>query len=184
MDIVSLRNRYQEVVKPKLKTEFGLTNNMAVPRIAKVTVNIGVGKFLKEDSRLKEIQESLAVITGQKLMPRIARKAVASFKIREDMTIGYAATLRGEKMWSFLDRLVHTALPRVRDFQGIPIACVDQNGNLNMGLKEHAVFAEIIPEKVQTMFGFQIIITTTAQNAKEAEALFRGLGFPLQTEKA
>jgi large subunit ribosomal protein L5 len=149
-----------------------------------VVVNVGVGKFLKESNRVDEIRTSLEMITGQKVVSTKARKAIAGFKIREDLEVGMRTTLRGKRMWDFLDRLIHVALPRVRDFQGITLRSVDTYGNCNIGIKEHLVFPEIVPEKVQTIFSFQITIVTTAKDAKAGETLFRAIGLPLQTGKS
>jgi large subunit ribosomal protein L5 len=176
----SIKTIYKTKAIPKLIEQFGYTNSFAIPKIQKTVVNIGLGRFLKEPKRIEEIVASLEAITGQKVVMVQAKKAVAGFKIREGQEVGARVTLRGSRMWSFLDRFVKTALPRVRDFQGIPTTSVDSAGNLNAGLKEQMVFPEIIPEKVQTIFGFQVNVTTTARNKEEGLALFKALGFPLQ----
>jgi|SRR6185369_3687100 len=172
---------YKEKAVPGLKKELGIKNPMAVPRIAKVVVNVGVGKILKDQKRVDEVVASLQAITGQKVLMTKARKAIAGFKIREDLEIGARTTLHGNYMWAFLDRLFNIALPRVRDFQGIPTKAVDQAGNLNLGIKDHSIFSEIVPEKVQHIFSFQVNIVTTAKSKEEGEALFRYLGIPFQT---
>lgn len=176
----SIKTIYTKKAVPELTKRFGYTNVFAMPKIQKVVVNIGLGRFLKEPKRIDEIVESLEAITGQKVVLVKAKKAVAGFKIRENQEIGARVTLRGVYMWNFLDRLVKSALPRVRDFQGIPETSVDTNGNMNIGLKEHMVFPEIVPEKVQTVFGFQVNISTTAKNQEEGLALFGTLGFPIR----
>lgn len=179
----SIKTIYTTKAVPALTEQFGFTNVFSIPKIQKTVVNVGLGRFLKEPKRIEEIVASLEAITGQKVVMVQAKKAVAGFKIRENQEIGARVTLRGKHMWSFLDRLVKTALPRVRDFQGITERSVDSHGNLNVGLKEHMIFPEIIPEKVQTIFSFQVNVTTTAKNQEEGKALFKALGFPLQTKE-
>lgn len=176
----SIKTVYVKKAIPLLVEQFGYTNVFAIPRIQKTVVNVGLGRFLKEPKRIEEIVASLEAIAGQKVVMVKAKKAVAGFKIRENQEIGARVTLRGNRMWSFLDRFVKTALPRVRDLQGITVSSVDSAGNLNAGLKEHMVFPEIVAEKVQTVFGFQVNVTTTAKSHEEGMVLFRALGFPLQ----
>jgi large subunit ribosomal protein L5 len=177
-----MKVKYQEAI-PELRKALGRENTLSLPRIAKVTVNVGLGKFLKEQSRVDEIVETLVAITGQKPVMMKARKAIAGFKIREGLEVGVKVTLRGRRMWQFLDRLLLATLPRVRDFQGIPVSSIDSNGNCNIGLREHMIFPEIVPEKVQTIFGLQIVVTTTARDRKDGEALFRTLKFPFRVEE-
>lgn len=177
-----MKTIYSKKAVSALTEKFGYTNVFEVPKIEKVVVNVGVGKFLKEPKRVEEIVASLEAITGQKVVLTKAKKAIAGFKIREGLEVGAKVTLRGQRMWNFLDRLVKTALPRVRDFQGLEKSVVDTYGNLNTGLREHMVFPEIAPEKVQTIFGFQVIVTTTAKNREEGRELFRALGFPIRNE--
>ncbi len=173
------KQRYTEIL-PELTRFVGKKNPNAVPRVDRVVVNVGVGKFLKEENRLNEIRESLQMITGQKVVTTKAKKAIAGFKTREGLEVGMRVTLRGKRMWQFLDRLIHVALPRVRDFQGITRSSVDSYGNLNIGIKEHMVFPEIVPEKVQTLFSFQITVVTTAEKKDSGEKLFELIGLPLQ----
>lgn len=173
------KQRYSEIL-PELAKFVGGKNPHAVPHIDRVVVNVGVGKFLKEENRINEIRESLQMITGQKVISTKAKKAIAGFKTRTGLEVGMRTTLRGKRMWQFLDRLIHVAMPRMRDFQGITRSSVDTYGNLNIGVKEHMVFPEIIPEKVQTLFGFQITIVTTAADKKSGEKLFELIGMPLQ----
>lgn len=183
MKHVSIKTIYSEKAVPALTEKFGYPSVLAVPKIQKVVVNIGMGKFLKEPKRVEEIIASLETITGQKTVLTKAKKAIAGFKIREGLEVGIKVTLRGQRMWDFLDRLVKTALPRVRDFQGLDARMIDSYGNLNIGIKEHMVFPEIVPEKVQTTFGFQAIVTTTAKNREEGKELFRLLGFPVRNDE-
>ena len=177
------KQRYIEIL-PELAKGLGEKNPNALPRIDRVVVNVGVGKYLKEENRLNEIRESLQMITGQKVVSTKAKKAIAGFKTRAGLEVGMRVTLRGKRMWQFLDRLIHVALPRVRDFQGVTRSSVDSYGNLSIGVKEHMVFPEIIPEKVQTLFSFQITVVTTAQNKQAGEKLFVLIGMPLQAEGA
>lgn len=180
MKTPSVKKIYTEKAVPAMKQELGIKNPMAVPRIAKVVVNIGIGKILKDQKRVDEVVASLQAITGQKVLLTKARKAIAGFKIREDLEIGARTTLHGKQMWDFLDRLFMIALPRVRDFQGVTQKSVDQSGNLNLGIKDHTIFSEIVPEKVQHIFSFQVNVVTTARNSKEGQVLFRHLGVPFQ----
>lgn len=175
-----IKKIYTEKALPELEKFLKTTNRHALPNFDRVVVNVGVGKFLKEANRLEEIKKSLEMISGQKVVPTKARKAIAGFKIREGLEVGMCVTLRGERMWQFLDRLVNVGLPRVRDFQGISRTSIDPYGNCNLGIKEHMVFPEIVPEKVQTPFSFQINIVTTAHDKKTGEKLFELIGFPLQ----
>ncbi|MEI8103885.1 MAG: 50S ribosomal protein L5 [Candidatus Moraniibacteriota bacterium] len=183
MKHTSLKQLYTEKSIPALEESFGYANALAVPRILKVTVNAGIGRFLKESQRVDEIVQSLQAITGQKVVMTKARKAIAGFKTREGLDVGVRVTLRGDRMWQFLDRLVKASLPRIRDFQGIDATSVDSYGNLNIGLRDHTMFPEIIPEKVVTVFGFQVTVTTTAKTKEEGVELFRTLGFPLRKKE-
>ncbi|MEK7181593.1 MAG: 50S ribosomal protein L5 [Patescibacteria group bacterium] len=183
MKTPNVKTIYTDKAVPGMKKDLGIKNPMALPRVAKIVVNAGIGKVLKDTKRVEEMVTSLEAITGQKIVMTQAKKAIAGFKIREGLEVGMRTTLHGERMWDFLDRLLHIALPRVRDFQGLSASIIDQSGNCNIGIKEHMVFPEIVPEKVQHMFSFQINIVTTAKNKKEGEALFRFLGLPLQVEE-
>lgn len=183
MNMPSKKKIYSEKVVPALKEELGIKNALAIPRVGKVVVNVGTGKILKDSKRVDDVVASLEAITGQKVLQTKARKAIAGFKTREGLEVGARVTLHGARMWDFLDRLFNVALPRVRDFQGIPKSAIDQSGNCNIGIKEHVVFPEIVPERVQNIFSFQVNIVTTAKNKKEGEALFRLLGLPLSQEE-
>jgi large subunit ribosomal protein L5 len=177
---IPLKEVYRTRTIPALLAASKQSNPMAVARIRKVVVNAGIGKFLKEEQRVEEIVRSMTEITGQKPVLTQAKKAIAGFKIREGLTVGVKVTLRGDRMWDFLDRLIKTAFPRVRDFQGIAPSVVDENGHLNVGIREHSVFPEIIPEKVQTLFGLQVTVVTTATTKEEGLILAKSLGFPLR----
>ncbi len=180
--VKSIKQQYSDVRKD-LQKDLGLANVMLVPTISKVVINIGIGKFLKNTEGLGEVEEGLAAITGQKAVYTKAAKSLAGFKIREGQDVGMKVTLRGARMWHFLDRLVGVALPRVRDFQGIAPTAVDQGGNLNIGIKEHTIFPEIVAEHVRNPFGLQVTVVSSARSKKDAEKLFRALGFPLTQKK-
>ena len=175
-----LKDKYRKIAVPALRKEFGITNVMAVPRITKVTVNTGVGRVHREAAVLEKIERDLGIITGQKASAREAKKSIASFKLREGSTVGYSATLRGKRMWDFLDRFISLALPLSKDFRGIETRNVDQNGNLSVGIKEHSIFPEVNLESVKDIFGLQVTITTTAKNREQGIALFRSIGIPLK----
>jgi len=184
MKMPSIQKIYKEKAVPALKKEFGVKNPMAVPCVKKIIVNVGTGKISKDTKRVEEVLDSLETITGQKPFKTKARKAIANFKTREGLEIGACVSLHGKRMWAFLDRLINVALPRTRDFQGVVRSVIDQCGNCNLGIKEHLVFPEIIPEKVQHIFSFQVNIVTTAKDKERGEVLFRYLGLPLQSEEA
>ncbi len=176
----SLKEKYKKEVMGKMIKEFGYKTPMAVPRILKAVVNCGVGKMRDKKDAVEAAEKQLTLITGQKLSPRPAKKAIASFKTREGMIIGYKVTLHGSRMWNFIDRLVNLAIPRMRDFRGISLKGVDQNGNLTIGIKEHIVFPEMIGEDVRNIFGFEVTIVTNAKSREEAISFFKLLGVPFQ----
>ena len=164
-----------------LKKDLGYTNVMQTPKITKVVVSIGTGK-VQDKQRLALIQDRLARITGQKVSPRPAKKSIASFKLREGDIIGYQVTLRGTRMQDFLFKLIHLALPQTRDFRGLKTTSFDEMGNYTIGIKEHTIFPETADEDLKDVFSFAITIVTTAKTKKEAEALLRHVGLPLQAE--
>ena len=163
-----------------LKDRFGYTNRMQVPRLEKVVVSVGAGRYSKDKNRLEFIADRLAKITGQKPAPRGAKKSIASFKTRQGDIVGYQVTLRGDRMISFLDRLLRVALPRTRDFRGIPRKAVDVLGNLTVGVREHTIFPETADEELKDVFGMAITIVTTAGKRDESEAFFEHLGVPFE----
>lgn len=169
----------QKTVLDALKGSFGYTSPMQAPKVTKIVVSSGVGKVTDKKKR-EQIAERLARITGQKVAARGAKKSIASFKVREGDTVGFQVTLRGRNMWTFLDKLIHVALPRTRDFRGIKREAIDEMGNITIGIKEHIVFPETADEDVRDIFGLAVTITTTAKTKEEAEALFRHLGLPLR----
>jgi large subunit ribosomal protein L5 len=177
------KEKYLEKAVPKLMEAFGYKNKMAVPKITKVVVNVGTGKILKEAEKVEEVIKAIAEITGQKPVKTKAKKAISTYKTRKGQEIGVKVTLRGKRMWSFVDRLVNVALPRTRDFQGITQRSVDIYGNFNIGIKEHTIFPEIVLEKVKNIFSLEVNVTSTAKNKKEGEVLFRELGFPIQSDE-
>ncbi|HOW60739.1 MAG TPA: 50S ribosomal protein L5 [Candidatus Moranbacteria bacterium] len=182
MNIIPIRDKYFNKAISEMKKNFGYKNVMAVPRIKKVIVNVGIGKIAKENDKIEEVVNSITAITGQKPVKVKAKKAISGFKVREGMEVGVKVTLRGKRMWQFIDRLVSATLPRTRDFQGINIKSVDNGGNLNIGIKEHMIFPEISPEKVKYTFGLQTTISTDANSQKEGLELFKLLGFPIKND--
>lgn len=177
-----MKEQYQQIAVPQLKKQFGYRTPFAAPRILKAVINVGTGKTRDNKDAIATIERHAALIAAQKLSPRPAKKSIASFKSRQGMTVGYAATLRGARMFDFLDRLVHFAIPRMRDFRGIPLYSIDQGGNLTIGIREHIVFPEMIGEDIRTIFGLEATIVTNAKTKEEAISLFRLLGFPLRKQ--
>jgi large subunit ribosomal protein L5 len=174
-----LLNRYREEVAPALTNEFKYTNPMEVPRIEKVIINIGLGEALDNPKSLDGAVEDLRAITGQQPVITKAKKSIATFKLREGRSIGLKVTLRGERMWSLLDRLLNIALPRVRDFRGVP-ARLDGRGNYTIGLREQLIFPEIQYDKIDKVRGMEITIVTTAKSDEEGRRLLKLLGMPFQ----
>ncbi len=163
----------------ELKEQLNIANVMALPKIEKVIVSVGVGS-VKDKHRIEVIQDRLEKITGQKSVSRVAKQSIASFKLREGQTIGYQTTLRGQRMYDFLDRLFNIALARTRDFRGIDRKSVDPMGNLSIGIREHSIFPETADEEARDVFGFAITIVTTAKNKKDAEAYLEYIGVPFK----
>jgi len=178
----NLQDKYIKEAIPKMRERFGYKNDMAVPRIVKVVVNTGIGKALKDEKIQETIARDLAVITGQKAAPTLAKSAISGFKIREGMVVGLKTTLRGKRMYEFLDRLVGAAIPRIRDFRGLSEKLIDKGGNLNIGIKEHIIFPEIAHEDVRYIFGLEVAVVTNAKKREEAVELFRLLGFPIKVQ--
>ncbi|HNR93198.1 MAG TPA: 50S ribosomal protein L5 [Kiritimatiellia bacterium] len=176
-----LKEKYKKEVEPALRKQLGCKNPMQVPRFQKIVINVGTKATLDKDS-LKEIAENLAKITGQKAVVTKSRKSIANFKLRDGMPIGVKVTLRGDRMFEFMDRLVNVALPRIRDFRGISATGFDKSGNYTLGLKEHDLFPEIDPDRVKVAHGMDITIVNTAANRTEALALLKLMGFPFAGE--
>jgi large subunit ribosomal protein L5 len=183
-DIPRLKTRYREELLGTLQQELGLTNPMRVPRLEKISVNMGIGEAARDAKLIDGALEDLATITGQKAAITRARKSIANFKLREGMAIGAKVTLRGDRMWEFLDRLLATALPRIRDFRGLDPRSFDGHGNYTMGLTEQLVFPEIDYDKVDAVRGMDITVVTTAVTDDEGRALLRALGFPFRGDPA
>ncbi|MBU1091640.1 50S ribosomal protein L5 [Patescibacteria group bacterium] len=171
-----LKEKYTKEVMPKLIKEV-YKNKMAVPKIEKVTINVGTGS-VKDDNHRKYIENSLAVIAGQHFSKRLAKKSIASFKVREGGHVGYSATLRGKRMYDFLNKLVFVAIPRKRDFRGLSLKSVDEAGNLTIGFKDHLIFPEMANEDVRSSFGFSVTIVTTAKGKEKAKQFLKEMGFP------
>jgi large subunit ribosomal protein L5 len=176
-----LRERYREEVAPALKERFEYENVMQIPWLEKIVVNMGVGEAAQNSRALDGAMDELAKITGQKPQLRRARKSVAGFKIREGMPVGVRVTLRGERMWEFLDRLISIALPRVRDFRGVDPSSFDGRGNFALGLREQLIFPEISYDSIDAMRGLDVAIVTSAETDEEAWELLRLLGMPFRT---
>jgi large subunit ribosomal protein L5 len=173
-----LKARYRDELLPQLSKELGYANPMQVPRLEKIVVNMGVGDAIKEPKLLDAALEDLGIITGQKAAVTKARMSIAGFKLREGMSIGAKVTLRGARMWEFLDRLLSTALPRIRDFRGLNPGAFDGHGNYSLGVTEQLIFPEIDYDKIVKTRGMDITIVTTATKDDDARALLRALGFP------
>ena len=182
--IPRLKVRYRDELVPALKQQLGLANVMQVPRFEKIVLNMGVGDSMKDGRLMEAAVEDLTIITGQKPVITRARKSIAGFKLREGMPIGAKVTLRGDRMWEFLDRLISLALPRIRDFRGLDANAFDGRGNYTFGVTEQLVFPEIDYDKVLKVRGMDITIVTTAHSDDEGRALLLAAGFPLAVERA
>jgi len=180
MVMARLKEVYRKEIKPQLKQELGVRSVMEIPRITKITVNMGVGEALADKKVLENAMRDLEQITGQKPMATKARKSVAAFKVREGWPIGCKVTLRGDRMYEFLDRLVTIAIPRIRDFRGISPKQFDGRGNFSMGVTEQIIFPEIDFDKIDSIRGMDIAISTTARNDDEGRALLRAFKFPFR----
>jgi large subunit ribosomal protein L5 len=179
-----LKSRYREEIVPALQEEFSFENIMQVPRVTKVVVNMGVGEAARDSKLIEGAIRDLTEITGQRPQVTKARKSIAQFKLREGMPIGAHVTLRGDRMWEFLDRLLSVALPRIRDFRGLSGKQFDGRGNYTFGLTEQSMFHEIDQDKIDRVRGFDITIVTTAKNDEEGRALLKALGFPFKSNDA
>ncbi len=177
-----LKTTYEQEIRPRLQEEFGYASSMQHPRLEKITLNMGVGEAKTNSKALDEAIEQLAIISGQRPSITKARKSIAQFKLREGMAIGCKVTLRGNRMWEFLDRLTSVALPRIRDFRGINPDSFDGRGNFNLGLREQTIFPEIDYDRVNAVRGLNVTITTTAATDEEGRALLRHLGMPFRAE--
>jgi len=177
---MSLKVKYQKEIVPQLKERFAYKNNLLVPRMQKVVINIGFGKHAKEKEAISSIEKALTKISGQKPIMTKAKKSVSAFKLRQGQVIGAVVTLRGERMYDFIDKLVNITFPRVRDFRGISDHGVDRTGNITIGFKDYSAFPELRPEDVDNVYGLELSINTNAKNREEGLALFTALGFPFK----
>src|SRR6516164_6968655 len=175
-----LLDRYQKEILPRLGKKLGRTNVLSLPRLQKIVVNMGVGKALQDKNRMEQAAEQLGQITGQKAQIRKARVAVSGFRLRENQEIGCRVTLRGQRMYEFLDRLINVALPRIRDFRGVNPKSFDGNGNYSMGVSEQMIFPEIEPDKVTFTQGMDITLVTSTRSDDEARELLRAFGMPFR----
>ena len=178
--ISRLRERYQREIAPALLRDLGVTNLLALPRLQKIVINMGLGEATQNPKLLDSAVEELSAISGQKPVVTKAKKAIANFKLREGMPIGAMVTLRGDRMYEFFDRLVNAALPRVRDFKGVPDRAFDGRGNYSLGLREQLIFPEINLDKVDKIKGLTVVICTTARSDADGKALLRALGMPFR----
>lgn len=176
----SLLEQYRTKIVPALQKDFNIKNIMSVPKVDKVVINVGVGKMVKDDKFIEKAKKDLALLTGQKPVARQAKKSIAGFKVREGVDIGLVVTLRGKRMYDFIDRLVHVALPRSKDFRGIDSKNFDSNGNLNLGIKEHSIFPEVSYESLKDIFGLEVTVVTTAKNREKGIVLLKLMGFPIK----
>lgn len=179
---MNLREKYKNEIIPKMIEKFGYQNRMQVPRIVKVVVNSGVGKNAKDKNFVDGVADSIARISGQKPIQTKAKQSISAFKTRKGMIVGVAATLRGKRMYDFLEKLVNITFPRIRDFRGISEKNVDAKGNLSVGFKEHIAFPEIQSDAVENMHGLQVCVATTAKTRDEGLALFKLMGFSFKSE--
>lgn len=178
-----LREQYEQTLVPALMKRLNQTNRLAVPRLDKIVLNMGCGEAAHDAKILEEAQRHLGLITGQRPAVTRAKKAVSNFKIREGDPVGCKVTLRRQRMYEFLDRLIHAALPRIRDFRGLSAKSFDQQGNYSFGIREQAVFPELRPDDIHYPLGMDIVIATTAKTPEEARALLEGFGFPFEKER-
>ncbi|MEL6594610.1 MAG: 50S ribosomal protein L5 [Pseudomonadota bacterium] len=176
-----LKTVYADTIRAAMKEEFGYKNDMQIPRLDKVVLNMGIGDAVKDTKKVKAAQEALTLIAGQNAVVTKAKKSIAGFRVREEMPLGTKVTLRADRMYEFLDRLITIAMPRIRDFRGVSGKSFDGRGNYAMGLKEHIVFPEIDFDKVVDMLGMDIIICTTAQTDAEAKALLKHFNMPFNS---
>ncbi|AUM74238.1 50S ribosomal protein L5 [Paracoccus jeotgali] len=176
-----LKAEYKDRIRAALKEEYSYKNDMQIPRLEKIVLNMGIGEAVKDTKKVKQGAEELSLIAGQKAVITKAKKSIAGFRLREEMPLGAKVTLRGDRMYEFLDRLINIALPRVRDFRGVKGTSFDGRGNYAMGLKEHIVFPEINFDKVDEVLGMDIIICTTAQTDAEAKSLLKEFNMPFNS---
>lgn len=175
-----LKQHYEERARPRLREEFGFTNPHQIPKVSKVVINVGVGEGAKDAKLIDSVTQELTVISGQKPVVNRARRSISNFQLREGMPVGASVTLRGDRMWHFLDRLINAAIPRVRDFRGLKPRSFDGRGNYTMGIREQIVFPEINYDDVRKIHGMDITVVTTTNRDDEGFALLQTLGFPFR----
>lgn len=180
---MKLKEKYQKQIVPELKKELGLKNDMLVPRLTKVVLNIGFGRHFKEKEYIADVERAFTKISGQKPVMTKSKKSISAFKIRDGLVIGAKVTLRGERMYDFVEKLVSITFPRVRDFRGISAKAMDRKGNLTIGFKDYTAFPEIRVEEVNNVFGLEVCLATSAKTEKDGLALFTALGFPFKKEE-
>jgi large subunit ribosomal protein L5 len=178
-----LHQQYNKDIVPKLQKEFGFKNRMQVPKVTKIILNVGVGKIAKDAKFIDSIVADFGKITGQAPVKTVSRKSIAGFKLREGQIVGIMATLRGERMYAFLDKLINVALPRVKDFRGLSASAFDGRGNYHIGLKEQIVFPEISPDAIEHLFGLEVSIVTDAKKNDSARALLKHMSFPFRPDE-
>ncbi|MFA6992931.1 MAG: 50S ribosomal protein L5 [Candidatus Gracilibacteria bacterium] len=181
MKAVDLKTRFNKEIASQLMKDLGVKNAMAIPKLVKVVVNVGVGSYTKKHSKdFSHMTENLTAITGQKPVTSTARKAISNFKLRENDPVGIRVTLRGKRMYDFINKLVNIVFPRVRDFRGISAKAFDKKGNYSLGITEHTVFPEVAPDDLTKIHGLQVTIITSAENNEQGLALLKALGFPFK----
>ncbi len=173
----------QKIAFEELKKSGAISNIMEAPKLEKVVISVGAGRVKDDKRKLAVIEDRLAKITGQKASPAAARKSIATFKVREGEITGYKVTLRGDRMFEFVDKFINISLPRTRDFRGIKLSSIDQMGNLTIGIKEHIVFPETSDEEINDIFGLSVTFTTSAKNREDAEVFFKAIGIPFRKDK-
>lgn len=175
-----LLEKYRKTVAPALQKSFDIDNVMAIPKIKKVVVNTGIGKFLKDDKAIERVKRDMSLLSGQKVVMKKAKQSIAGFKTREGMEVGISVTLRGKRMYDFIDRLISVALPRSKDFRGIEAKNFDKMGNLNLGIKESSIFPEVNYENIKDIFSLEVTVVTDAKNRERGISLLKLLGFPIK----
>ncbi len=175
-----LKEKYQKEIVPALKSELGVKNNMLVPRLTKVVINVGFGRHFKEKEYIASVEKALNKISGQKPVMTKAKKSISAFKIREGLVIGAKVTLRGQRMYDFVEKLISITFPRVRDFRGIDAKAIDKRGNLTIGFKEHVCFPEIRVEEIDNVFGLEVCLSSNTKSYAEGLALWNSFGFPFK----
>lgn len=177
-----LREKYEKEIAPKMQKDLKISNVMALPKILKISINSGIGPFRENREAVESFQEELSALSGQKAYPRKARKSEAGFKIRKGDIVGYSVTLRGDKMWAFLDKLINIAIPRVRDFRGLSDESFDDNGNYSLGIKEHVIFPEVNPNTTKGIRSLQLTIGFSTSDTEHNKYLLNSLGMPFRKD--